>query len=280
MYALRASKGWNDGNRWGAPKLAGGSMFWEQLTSYVRSSARSVRLAVKDNIPVDFELRRAHDLLDEIGPEMHNNVRAIAEQEVEVATLQRDINESKLSIGDERTRVTKLRDAVAGGQTSFTFGDMSFSHNQMTQELSRRFMHLKEAETAVAAKQDLLENRQKSLIAAQEALENAKSQKAALEAQIEGAGGCNHKLVQAKSQSASQPVEFDHSKLAQAKQVIGDIHKQLDVAEHVLAHEAKFTQSIPVDAVDEKDLLTQVDRHPDRRNAEPRDEGITRFGGS
>ncbi|HEX4795706.1 MAG TPA: hypothetical protein VH370_18090 [Humisphaera sp.] len=244
----------------GGALLAGGLMFGNELTSYVRSSARSVRLAVKDNIPVDFELRRAHDLLDEIGPEMHNNVRAIAEQEVEVATLQRDINESKLSIGDERTRVVKLRDAVAGGQTSFTFGDMSFSHNQMTQELSRRFMHLKDAETALAAKQDLLENRQKSLIAAQEALENAKSQKAALEAQIEGLEA-QYKLVQAKSQSAPQPVEFDHTKLAQAKQVIGDIHKQLDVAEHVLAHEAKFTQSIPVDAVDEKDLLTQVDRH-------------------
>lgn len=244
----------------GGALLAGGLMFGSELSSYMRSSVHDVRMAVKDNIPLDFEIRRARDLLDEIGPEMHNNVRAIAEQEVEVATLQRDINESKQNMNEERVRVAKLRDAVAGGQTSFTFGDMSFTHNQITQELSRRFVHLKEAETALASKQQLLENRQKSLIAAEDALENAKAQKAQLEAQIEGLEA-QYKLVQAESQTAPTPVQFDHSKLAQAKQVIGNIHKQLDVAEHVLAHEAKFTQSVPVDVVDEKDLLTQVDQH-------------------
>jgi chromosome segregation ATPase len=244
----------------GGALLTGGLIFGNELASYVRSSAHSVRTAVRDNIPMDFEIHRARDLLDEIGPEMHQNVRAIAEQEVEVVTLQRDIGESKLAIGDERTRVSKLRDAVAGGQTSFTFGDMSFSHSQMAQELSRRFMHLKEAEVAIASKQQLLENRQKSLIAAQDALENAKSQKAMLEAQVEGLEA-QYKLVQAESQSAPTPVQFDHSKLAQAKQAIGDIRKQLDVAERVLAHEAKFAQSLPPDVVDEKDLLTQVDKH-------------------
>ena len=244
----------------GGALLTGGLMFGSELSSYMRSSVHDVRMAVKDNIPLDFEIRRARDLLDEIGPEMHNNVRAIAEQEVEVATLQRDINESKQNMNEERVRVAKLRDAVAGGQTSFTFGDMSFTHNQITQELSRRFVHLKEAETALTSKQQLLENRQKSLIAAQEALENAKAQKAQLEAQIEGLEA-QYKLVLAESQTAPTPVQFDHSKLAQAKQVVANIHKQLDVAEHVLAHEAKFTQSVPVDVVDEKDLLTQVDQH-------------------
>lgn len=244
----------------GGALLTGGLMFGNELASYVRSSAHSVRSTVRDNIPMEFEIRRARDLLDEIGPEMHNNVRAIAEQEVEVATLQRDINESKLAINEERVRVTKLRDAVASGQTSFTFGDMSFSHNQITQELSRRFLHLKDAETALTSKQQLLENRQKSLIAAQEALESAKAQKAQLEAQIEGLEA-QYKLVQAESQSAPQPIELDHSKLSQAKQVIGNIHKQLDVAERVLAHEAKFTQSVPLNVMDEKDLLTQVDQH-------------------
>src|SRR5436305_7508936 len=219
----------------GGALLTSGLMFGSELSSYMRSSVHDVRMAVKDNIPMQFELRRARDLLDEIGPEMHNNVRAIAEQEVEVATLQGDINESKQGINEERVRVAKLRDAVAGGQTSFTFGDMSFSHNQITQELSRRFSHLKEAETALASKQQLLENRQKSLIAAQEALENAKSQKAQLEAQIEGLEA-QYKLVQAQSQSAPQPEEFDHTKLSQAQQVHVGIPKQVDCPEHVGAH--------------------------------------------
>src|SRR5690348_9088761 len=245
----------------GGALLMGGLIFGSELSSYVHSSARSLRVAVRDNIPVEFELRRARDLLDGLGPEMHNNIRAIAEQEVDVASLKREIGETKLAIGDERTRVEKLRDAVASGQTSFTFGDMSFSRNQITQELSRRFTHFKEAEVALTAKEQLLASRQKSLMAAQEALENAKNQKATLETQIE-ALEAQYKLVQAASNNCDAPPGIDQSKLAQAKKAVADIRKHLEVAEHVLAHEAQFTQSVPVvDVINEQDLLKQVDAH-------------------
>src|SRR5438045_321144 len=145
----------------GGALLTGGLIFGSEFSSYIKSSARSIRVSVKENVPVEFEIRRARDLLEGIGPEIHNSVRAIAEQEVEAGMLKRDIDESKLAVAEECARVQKLRDAVASGQTSFTFGDMSFSRNQVTQELSRRFNNLKAGQTALAAKQILLENRQK-----------------------------------------------------------------------------------------------------------------------
>ena len=39
--------------------LVGGIVFGREMCSYVSSSARSVRHAVKDAVPVEFELRRA-----------------------------------------------------------------------------------------------------------------------------------------------------------------------------------------------------------------------------
>jgi chromosome segregation ATPase len=244
----------------GGALLTGGLIFGSELSSYVRSSARGIRVAVKDNVPVEFEIRRARDLLEGIGPEIHNSVRAIAEQEVEAGMLQRDIDESMIAVAEESSRVQKLRDAVASGQMSFNFREVSFNRGQVTQELARRFTNLKAAQTALSAKELLLANRQKSLMAAEESLESAKSQRAALESQIEGLEA-QYKLVQANSQSSGSPSSIDHSKLAQAKQVIGDIHKHLEVAERVLAREAKFTPSLPEEAVDEKDLLKQVDAH-------------------
>ena len=62
--------------------IAGGLLFGRDLCSYVTSSARSVRFAVKDSVPVEFQLRRARDLVDDIVPEMQANVRVIAQQEV------------------------------------------------------------------------------------------------------------------------------------------------------------------------------------------------------
>ena len=62
--------------------------------------------------------------------------------------------------------------------------------------------------------------------------------------------------------------KVDNTKLAQAEKLIGQIRKRLDIAERVLAHEARFTEAIPVDTITEADLLTQVREHFEQRTAE------------
>ena len=101
--------------------VAGGLLFGTDLCSYARSSARSVQSAVKDNVPIEFELRRARDLVDDIVPEMQANVRLIAQQEVEIADLRGEIERSARAVEDERARVEKLRTGLAtSARTSFT----------------------------------------------------------------------------------------------------------------------------------------------------------------
>src|SRR5688572_29065332 len=121
--------------KYGAMTLAGGALITSLLLggealSYVRSSAKSVRTAVKDNIPIEFELRRARDLLDDILPEMQSNVRLIAQQEVEIEAAKGDIEESQKSLTEEGARVQKLRDAVSSGQKTHAFGDVTYTRDQ------------------------------------------------------------------------------------------------------------------------------------------------------
>jgi len=97
----------------GAIALAGGLAFGTDALSYLTSSTRSVRTAVKDAVPIEFQLRRARDLVDDIIPEMHANIRLIAQQEVEIDALKRDIDQSRQRLADERTQITRLRDSLA-----------------------------------------------------------------------------------------------------------------------------------------------------------------------
>ncbi len=69
-------------------------VFGTQTFSYLRSSARTVRTAVHSNIPVEFELGRARDLLEDVGPQMQDDIRLIAEQEVEIDSAKQDIASS------------------------------------------------------------------------------------------------------------------------------------------------------------------------------------------
>jgi len=238
--------------------VLGAVVFGRDVCSYASSGARSIRTSVTDNVPVEFQLRRARDLVDDIVPEMHANIKIIAQQEVEIAALRDDISRSTKSIAEERQRVAKLRGAMNTQEASYSFNSITYSRDQLKDDLSNRFENLREAEVVLTGKQRLLENRQKSLAAAAQVLERTRSQKALLESQIAALESQNQ-LV--KSQAIGSGVQIDSSKLAQSEKLIADIRKQLDVAERVMSHEAKFSQQIQVDTVNEKDLVTQIDEY-------------------
>ncbi len=87
--------------------------------------------------------------------------------------------------------------------------------------------------------------------------EQMRLRKAALEGQIE-ALNCQYRLEQ--TAAGSGPVNVDSGKLEQAEKLVADIRKELNVTEHMLAHEAKFTQPMAIDTIDEQDLLNRVDQ--------------------
>jgi hypothetical protein len=238
--------------------LVGGLLFGKDVVSYVRSSAKSVRTVVKDSVPIDFELRRARDLIEEIIPEMHANIRLIAQEEVEVAALNVDISKSEKSVKEEELRIAKLRDALAKPQAQYCFGSREYPRSYVKEDLAHRFERFKESELVLAGKRRLLVTRENSLHAAMQLLERTRARKRMLEDKIESLAS-QHRLI--KAASIGSQIQVDNSKLAQTEKLIAQIKKRLDVAERVLAHESQFVQTIPVDAVVEEDLLTQVDEY-------------------
>jgi hypothetical protein len=253
---------------WKAIKLAalttsgaavlGGALFGSDLVSYVGSSCRSVSLVVKENIPVEFQIRRARDLLDETGPEMQKNIRLIAEEEVDIASLRSDITQANQSLAAEKVRLQSLRDDLGTNQSTFTIGEFSYSRPQLTQELAQRFASYKEGENSLQQKQQLLENREGALAAANQAMQIASDQRAGLQSEID-ALEVHYRLIQATA--VGTDVQVDNTKLAQAEKVVGDVRRQLAISERMLAEEVKFAHAVPADATSEKDLLTQVDAY-------------------
>jgi len=243
-----------------AALLVGGLVFGRDLASYLRSSSRAMSDVMKDNVPIEFQLRRARDLLDDIVPEMQANIRAIAEQEVEIASLRGEIEENTKALAEQKASVGKVRDCLARPGEAFAVGHISYTRDELKDDLSRRFERTKEAEMVLAGKKRLLSNREKSLAAAMQLFEKTRGQRAMLENQI-AALESQHKMVQLASVGSG--VQVDHSKLAQTEQLIAQIKKQLDVSERVLAHKAKFVEStIAIEnPVNEQELLSEVDSY-------------------
>jgi hypothetical protein len=228
------------------------------MASYVRSSARTVQTAVKDAVPIEFELRRARDLAEQIIPEMQANIRLIAQEEVEIAALKSDIGQSQQNLTDEKKRIEKVSTMLGTQQVSYLVSDQQYTRQDLKEYLAQRFDQFKEVEVILAGKQRLLSTRERALQAAMHMLDQSRSQKTLLEQKIETLES-QYRLVQASS--VGSHIQVDNSKLAQTEKLIGDIKKHLDVAERVLAHEARFVQPIPIDTISEKDLLTEISDH-------------------
>jgi len=239
--------------------LVGGIIFGKDMVSYVKSSAKGVRTVVKDSVPIEFELRRARDMVEEIIPEKHANLLLIGEEEVEVAALKGEIEKGRGALQDEESKIKTLRVALEQPRVEYTFAGRSYGRSEVKTDLAARFERYKESELVLASKVKLLDNREKQLAAAMQMLEKTRSDKRLLEDRIEVLAS-QYRIV--KATAAGSQFQVDNSKIAQTQKLISEIQKRLDVAERVLAHESKFVGAIPVSEVEtlpETDLVAQVD---------------------
>ena len=197
---------------------------------------------------------------------MQANVRLVAQQEVEIANLRDEIASAHQSLDAERGKLTKLRKCLDTQDVSFAIGNVTYSRDQVKQELARKLDLVREAEVVLSGKDRLLDNRQKSLAAAMQVLERTRSQKSLLEGQIASLES-QHRLIQAASVGSGSRI--DTSKLAQTQKLIADIKKQLDVSERVLAHESRFVEPMVIEAsIDEKDVTRQADEYLAGKNGD------------
>lgn len=245
--------------------VAGGALlvYGTGLGSYVRSSGKMLQSAVKDSIPVEFEIQRARDLLEELIPEMRANLRLVAREEVEVANLEKEILRQEDAVRKETARIQHLRDTLRTDTISYRIRGREYSRAELVDELARRFEHLTTAEMLLKGKKDLLKTRHRSLDAAVEKLEKTRIARIELASQIEALEG-QFRLIQA--QASGSEFRIDESKIARTQKVIGELKKRLEVAQRELAMEARFVEMIPVEPVSESSLVDRVDAYFSRKD--------------
>jgi len=237
---------------------AGGFLLGGNMLSYVSTAGNAIQDGFKDAIPVEFELRRATDLLDDILPEMYSNKEKIVREEIEIIALQEDIDDSEVSLMAEKTRIDKLRNTLASEFASYKFGRHNYTRTELVDDLNRRFEQYKTAKWSLDFKKNLVTKKQKSLSAARKRLDAIRSQKKDLEFQIEGLES-RYRLIQASAIGSG--IELDDSKLAQTEKLLGEIKKRLDFNERMLANGGDFVQPLDLDepVVSEVDLFESLD---------------------
>jgi peptidoglycan hydrolase CwlO-like protein len=227
-----------------AALVLGGFVFGREVFSYARTWGASVRNAVKAEVPLEFEIQRARELVENLVPDIRNCMHVIAEQQVDIEQLERDVAAKDRDMASQKEVILTLRGDLDSGKSNFRYASRTYTSDQVRRDLAVRFERFKAAELLIARDQQILQARKEALGHNEEKLDQMLVAKGDLEVQIEQLEA-RLKAVQAKQTVAT--LEIDDSQLARAKKLIRELNKQLDVREKMLDAQGKFSGLIPVE---------------------------------
>jgi chromosome segregation ATPase len=220
-------------------------IFGKDAFSYACTAWSATREAVRHEVPLEFQVQRARTSVAQLEPAIHSTLKAIAEQQVDIEHLHTQVASRTDEIAKQKQAVLTLRTDLESGQSTFHYAKYTYTADQVRRDLKVRFERFKTAEALLSRDQQILDAREKALAAREQTLDNMLNVKKDLEAEVEQ---LDARLQTIRAQQTVSSPEVDESALSNAKRLIVEVNKQLDVQQKLLDAEGKFVGLIPVEA--------------------------------
>lgn len=234
---------------------AAGLLLGTSAISYVRLGVHGVQQSIRDSIPVEVEIKRARDMISNLKPEIANNLRVIAREEVEVSRLNNEIGAKQDHLAKSRRDILRLKDDLQSGSSKFVYAKRSYTSNEVKDDLANRFKQFKTQEDSVVKLEKILEARTRNLDAARQKLDSMLAAKRQLEVEVEN---LQARLTMVQVAETSSQLSLDDSHLSQTRQLLDDISNRIEVAERLVNSEGVLQGGISLEDEAPSDLVDQI----------------------
>lgn len=239
----------------GAVTILATLLLGRDAASYLGTSFGWVKTSVKNSVPVEFEIERARQMVQNLVPEIRKNMHVIAQEEVEVEKLENQIAGADATLQRDRGDLLRLKTDLASGQEVFKYADRSYTASEVKVDLANRFERYKTHDSTHKSLNEILVARKWSLDAARKKLEGMLAAKRKLEVDVEN---LEARLKMVEVAQTTSDYNFDDSQLARAKDLIGDVRTRLNVAERLVHSESTISGEIPLSEPASHDIVEQV----------------------
>jgi hypothetical protein len=230
-------------------------LFGRDALSYIRTSAGYVKESVQSQVPIEFQIDRARNMIKELVPEVRKNMQIIAKEEVEVQRLEEQIAGAETKLAKEKDQIMRLKTDVGSGKSVFQYAGRSYSADEVKTDLANRFERYKTSDATVASLREIHKARQKSLEAARQKLEGMLAAKRQLQVDVENLEARTQMVAAAQTTSKYQ---FDDSQLGHVKELVSNLRTRLEVAEKLVNAEVQYQGEIPLDKAAAESVVDQV----------------------
>jgi hypothetical protein len=227
--------------------------------SYVRTGMHSARQTVRSSVPIEWEIKRARDMIADLKPEIRHNAEIVAREEVAVKRLAEEIDAKDSLLAKSHHDILRLKgDLERGshaGSVHFTYAGRKYSEDQVREDLSNRFKQFKVHEQTTEKLKQVLSAREKNLDASRRKLDGMLAAKRELEVEIEN---IQARLTLVEVAQTNSPIQLDDGQLSSTRKLLDEIRTRIDVAERMVASEGALEGAINLEETTSEDLLHEI----------------------
>lgn len=248
-----------------AAALLGGVVIGTGAWSHVRTAGGWIAQTAEDSVPLEWEIRRAKDMIANLEPEIAVNAKRIALEKIKVAKLEKDVNSANERLADARRDITRLKLDLESGHDQYTYKGKTFTSNQVKDELSRRFKAFKTSNETADSLDQMLSARMETLRAATERMEAMLAAKSQLEVEIEN---LEAQLAAVRVAQTKSEFNLDDSALARTRDLLDNISARIEVEREMTKVDAQYFGGIDLDEEESGDLLDEITSYLDNENVQ------------
>jgi chromosome segregation ATPase len=156
------------------------------LGSYMGTAWKKVRSGAADQVPLEFEIERLKNEVSQLVPDMKKNLKVLADEMVAVENLKRDVEESRVALDKQRTKVLALKTDLEKNRDNavVSFGGRQYSTARLQEKLAREWKAFQLGEQGLKAKEELLVAKEEAIDVARQQLSAMRQKKEQMEVEV------------------------------------------------------------------------------------------------
>jgi DNA repair exonuclease SbcCD ATPase subunit len=226
--------------------VLGGLIFGKNMFSYTSTAVNQVRDAAEDSLSPKFQLDTAKNMLDsDLEPEISRMKTVVASARVDVRELTAKLDKRASQVADSRNVIMERTKKLDSAVTTFTFGNVSYTDEELRADVANRFEQFKLVEQTLKSEQQVLAAKKNALAKNEEKVEELLTARQELKLHIE--------LLEARLNAvqASETIAesgYDESKLKRVKDLISRVEHKVKVREEAAVIEGQTSDLIPIES--------------------------------
>ncbi|TWU58728.1 Chromosome partition protein Smc [Rubripirellula tenax] len=223
--------------------------------SYARCGVNWLRSSANDAVPLEWELKRARQMIADLEPEIKENAKRIALEKIQVARLEEQLQETRDRLAKGQSEIERLSEDLRSDSTAYTYAGRTYTSVQVKSDLGNRFKRFKTREATADKLEQMLSAREGSLSAAHERMDAMLGAKRQLEVEVEN---LQARLGALRVAQTTSQFNLDDSQLSHTRELLNDIASRIDVEEETMHVDVEYFGEIDLDQPSEADLLDEI----------------------